>query len=44
MSLPIEEYVEFLRDMKDIINLYKDYFLAKMSVFYAKNNILDEEE
>lgn len=44
VSLPIEEYIEFLRDMRDIINLHKDYFIAKMSIFYSNNNIIEEDE
>jgi hypothetical protein len=34
VSLPSDEYIDFLRDLRDILNWHKDYFLSKMSVFY----------
>jgi len=33
-SLPNEEYIDFLRDLRDILNWHKDYFLSKMTKFY----------
>lgn len=37
VSLPSEEYIEFLRDLRDILNLHKEYFLTKMSIFKLIN-------
>jgi hypothetical protein len=37
ISLPNEEYVDFLRDLRDILNLHKEYFLTKMTIFNLIN-------
>jgi hypothetical protein len=37
VSLPKEEYIDFLRDLRDILNWHKEYFLTKMSVFCVTN-------
>lgn len=33
-TLPHEEYIEFLKDLRDILNLHKDYLLLKTNIFY----------
>lgn len=32
--IPLQEYIEFLKDMRDILNTHKDLLLLKMSTFY----------
>ena len=34
--LPLQEYIDFLRDMRDALNLHKDHFLLKMSTYYSE--------
>jgi len=34
-TLPYEEYIEFLRDLTDILSVHKNYLLLKMNVFYT---------
>jgi hypothetical protein len=36
-NLPRSEYVEFLRDMRDIMNSHKEYFLSKINMFYLSH-------
>jgi hypothetical protein len=37
MHIPLQEYLDFLRDLRDILNLHREYFLTKMNVFYMGN-------
>jgi hypothetical protein len=32
--IPLQEYIEFLRDMRDILNVHKDMLLMKVGMFY----------
>ncbi len=32
--LPLQEYIDFLRDVRDILHLHKDHFLSKFSMYY----------
>jgi len=32
--LPLQEYIDFLRDVRDILHLHKDHFLTKFSMYY----------
>ncbi len=34
--LPLHEYIDFMRDLRDALNLYKDHFLLKFSSFYSE--------
>jgi hypothetical protein len=34
--LPLQEYLDFLRDMRDTINLHKDHLLCKVSALYSE--------
>jgi hypothetical protein len=36
-SLPPREYLDFLKDLRDILNLHKDHLLMKLSVFCMKS-------
>jgi hypothetical protein len=37
-TIPLQEYLDFMRDLRDILNLHKEYFLTKMNVFYLGQN------
>jgi len=34
--LPLHEYIDFMRDLRDALNLYKDHLLVKFSTFYSE--------
>jgi len=34
--LPLHEYIDFMRDLRDALNLYKDHLLLKFSTFYSE--------
>jgi len=36
--LPLQEYVDFLRDVRDILHLHKDHFLTKFSLHYLNQD------
>eukprot|EP00330_Aristerostoma_sp_ATCC50986_P001271 CAMPEP_0114578190 /NCGR_PEP_ID=MMETSP0125-20121206/2754_1 /TAXON_ID=485358 ORGANISM="Aristerostoma sp., Strain ATCC 50986" /NCGR_SAMPLE_ID=MMETSP0125 /ASSEMBLY_ACC=CAM_ASM_000245 /LENGTH=99 /DNA_ID=CAMNT_0001768061 /DNA_START=4318 /DNA_END=4617 /DNA_ORIENTATION=+ len=38
--LPIEEYLDFLRDMRDLLNIHSDILLFKLSCFCANFSTL----
>ncbi len=33
-KLPLTEYVEFLRDLRDILNNHKEYLFTKINTWY----------
>jgi hypothetical protein len=32
--LPLQEYIDFLKDIRDAVNIHKDHLLNKLSQFY----------
>jgi len=34
--LPLHEYIDFMKDVRDALNLHKDHLLLKVSTFYTK--------
>lgn len=32
--LPLQEYIDFLKDIRDAVNIHKDHLLTKLSQFY----------
>ena len=37
--LPLQEYIDFLRDVRDITNTYQDHLLTKLSLFYLNQDL-----
>jgi hypothetical protein len=44
LALPHEEYMEFLRDLRDILNYHKDYFLSKVTIYFNRVTQQDIEK
>ena len=42
--LPQPEFVDFIKDMRDILNLHKDYLLLKITLFYLSLNRSKKEK
>lgn len=34
--LPLQEYIDFMKDVRDALNLHKDHLLIKFSTFYSE--------